>query len=68
MIAWVFDREALGPPPDGVELADEPGPDVEFAVVRGWEDLRALEGLSPCASSSPLRRAWTGSSTACPRG
>ncbi len=45
MIAWVFDRAALGPAPEGVELAEELGPDVEFAVVH-WEDLRALEGLS----------------------
>ena len=45
MIAWAFDRAALGPPPPGVELAAELGPDVEFAVVH-WEDLRALEGLS----------------------
>jgi len=45
VIAWAFDRAALGPPPEGVELADELGPDVEFAVVH-WEDLRALEGLS----------------------
>jgi phosphoglycerate dehydrogenase-like enzyme len=45
VIAWVFDRAALGPSPPGVELTDELGPDVEFAVVH-WEDLRALEGLS----------------------
>ena len=45
MIAWAFDRAALGAPPEGVELAAELGPDVEFAVVH-WEDLRALEGLS----------------------
>ena len=45
MIAWAFDREALGPPPEGVELASELGPGVEFAVVH-WEDLRALEDLS----------------------
>ena len=45
MIAWAFDRAALGAPPDGVELAAELGPEVEFAVVH-WEDLRALDGLS----------------------
>jgi phosphoglycerate dehydrogenase-like enzyme len=45
VIAWAFDRAALGPPPPGVELAAELGPGVEFAVVH-WEDLRALEGLS----------------------
>ena len=45
MIAWAFDRAALGAPPEGVELAAELGPDVEFAVVH-WEDLRALEGLT----------------------
>jgi phosphoglycerate dehydrogenase-like enzyme len=45
VIAWAFDRAALGAPPEGVELATDLGPDVEFAVVH-WEDLRALEGLS----------------------
>jgi phosphoglycerate dehydrogenase-like enzyme len=45
VIAWAFDPEALGPLPDGVELAAQLGPDVEFAVVH-WEDLRALDGLS----------------------
>jgi phosphoglycerate dehydrogenase-like enzyme len=45
VIAWAFDRAALGPPPPGVELAAELGPDVEFAVVH-WEDLRGLDGLS----------------------
>jgi phosphoglycerate dehydrogenase-like enzyme len=45
VIAWAFDRAALGAPPEGVELAAELGPDVEFAVVH-WEDLRALEGLT----------------------
>jgi phosphoglycerate dehydrogenase-like enzyme len=44
--AWVFDREAFGSPPDGVELSDEPGDDVEFAVVRGSKpDLGAMESL-----------------------
>jgi phosphoglycerate dehydrogenase-like enzyme len=32
VIAWAFDRERLGEPPDGVELAAELGPDVVFAV------------------------------------
>ena len=32
MIAWAFDPAALGPPPPGVELADELGPEVAFAV------------------------------------
>ena len=44
MIAWVFDRAALGAPPPGVELADEPGPEVEFVVPR-WEDIPALEKM-----------------------
>jgi phosphoglycerate dehydrogenase-like enzyme len=47
VIAWAFDREALGPPPAGVEIVDELGPEVEFAVPR-WDaaprlkDVRAL--------------------------
>jgi phosphoglycerate dehydrogenase-like enzyme len=44
--AWVFDRDAFGPPPDGVQLCDAPGADVEFAVVRGHEpDLDAMTAL-----------------------
>ena len=47
MIAWVFDAERFGPPPPGVELAGELGPDVVFAVPdRPPPDparLRALE-------------------------
>ena len=42
--AWAYDREALGPPPHGVEVVAEPGPDVEFVVPR-WEDLPALEEM-----------------------
>jgi phosphoglycerate dehydrogenase-like enzyme len=44
VIAWAFDREALGPPPDGVEVVDEPGPDVEFVIPR-WDDLPALQEM-----------------------
>ena len=44
MIAWAFDRAALGPPPPGVELVAEPGPEVEFVVPR-WEDVPALEQM-----------------------
>jgi phosphoglycerate dehydrogenase-like enzyme len=47
VIAWVFDAERLGPPPPGVELVDELGPDVVFAVpddpLPDPERLRALE-------------------------
>jgi phosphoglycerate dehydrogenase-like enzyme len=47
VIAWAFDGGAIGAPPPGVELADELGPEVEFAVVdgpssRGLGDLPAL--------------------------
>ncbi len=46
MIAWVFDRAALGAPPEGVRVSEEPGEDVEFAVVRGDEpDLGAMASL-----------------------
>ncbi|MGZ3441388.1 MAG: NAD(P)-dependent oxidoreductase [Polyangia bacterium] len=46
MKAWVFDRDAFGAPPDGVTLCDEPGDDVEFAVVRGSKpDLGAMASL-----------------------
>jgi phosphoglycerate dehydrogenase-like enzyme len=44
VIAWVFDAAALGAPPPGVQLAAEPGPDVEFVVPR-WEDVPALEQM-----------------------
>lgn len=44
MIAWAFDREALGPPPDGVEVVDVPGPEVEFVIPR-WDDVPALEEM-----------------------
>ena len=44
MIAWVSDREALGPPPPGVELADGPTPEVEFVVPR-WTESLALGEL-----------------------
>lgn len=45
MKAWAYDREALGPPPPGVEVVAEPTPDVEFVVPR-WEDIPALEEMS----------------------
>jgi phosphoglycerate dehydrogenase-like enzyme len=44
VIAWAHDPEALGPPPDGVELAAELGPDVEFAIPV-WFDPPDLGGL-----------------------
>jgi phosphoglycerate dehydrogenase-like enzyme len=42
--AWAYDPEALGPPPDGVQVVGEAGPDVEFVVPR-WEDIPALENM-----------------------
>jgi phosphoglycerate dehydrogenase-like enzyme len=42
--AWAYDREALGPPPAGVEVVAEPGPDVEFVVPR-WEDIPTLDEI-----------------------
>jgi phosphoglycerate dehydrogenase-like enzyme len=42
--AWAYDRDALGPPPPGVEVVAQPGPDVEFVVPR-WEDLPALDEI-----------------------
>jgi phosphoglycerate dehydrogenase-like enzyme len=42
--AWAYDPEALGPPPDGVQVVGEAGPDVEFVVPR-WEDIPALEDM-----------------------
>jgi phosphoglycerate dehydrogenase-like enzyme len=44
VIAWVFDPAGLGEPPPSVDLADEPGPDVEFVVPR-WEDVPALDQM-----------------------
>jgi phosphoglycerate dehydrogenase-like enzyme len=44
VIAWTFDPEALGPPPPGVEVVDEPAPEVEFAVPR-WDDAARLKDL-----------------------
>jgi phosphoglycerate dehydrogenase-like enzyme len=44
VIAWAFDRAALGPPPPGVEVADEPGPEVEFVVPDG-DHLPPLDAL-----------------------
>ena len=54
MKAWATDREALGPPPPGVEIVDAPAPGVEFVVPR-WDeslhlhelpDLRVIQVLS----------------------
>jgi phosphoglycerate dehydrogenase-like enzyme len=42
--AWAYDPGALGPPPDGVQVVGEAGPDVEFVVPR-WEDIPALEKM-----------------------
>jgi phosphoglycerate dehydrogenase-like enzyme len=42
--AWAYDRDALGPPPAGVEVVAEPAPDVEFVVPR-WEDIPALDAM-----------------------
>jgi phosphoglycerate dehydrogenase-like enzyme len=42
--AWAYDPEALGPPPDGVQVVAEAAPDVEFVVPR-WEDIPALEDM-----------------------
>ena len=44
MKVWAYDRERLGPPPPGVEVVDEPSPDVEFVVPR-WEDMPALDEI-----------------------
>lgn len=47
MRVWVYDREPLGSPPPGVELADEPDGEVEFALPR-WRsmpDLFAMPSL-----------------------
>ena len=44
MKAWAYDRDALGPPPPGVEIVADPAPDVEFVVPR-WEDLPALDAM-----------------------
>jgi phosphoglycerate dehydrogenase-like enzyme len=47
VIAWTFDPEALGPPPPGVEITGELGPEVEFVVPDGAHlpDLRKLPSL-----------------------
>jgi phosphoglycerate dehydrogenase-like enzyme len=42
--AWAYDREALGPPPPGVEVVADATAEVEFVVPR-WEDIPALEDL-----------------------
>jgi phosphoglycerate dehydrogenase-like enzyme len=42
--AWAFDPQALGPPPEGVEVVAQIAPDVEFVVPR-WEDVPALEDI-----------------------
>ena len=44
MKVWAYDSDRLGPPPPGVEVVAEPGPDVEFVVPR-WEDLPALDEI-----------------------
>ena len=44
MIAWAFDLEALGPPPPGVEVVEEPVPEVEFVVPR-WDSMPVLDEL-----------------------
>ena len=44
MIAWAFDPEALGPPPPGVEVVEEPVPEVEFVVPR-WDSMPVLDEL-----------------------
>jgi phosphoglycerate dehydrogenase-like enzyme len=41
---WAYDGEKLGPPPPGVEVVAEPGPEVEFVVPR-WEDLPPLDEI-----------------------
>ena len=60
MKAWAYDRDALGPPPPGVEVVAEPGPDVEFVVPR-WEDLPALDqmpALRVVLLRAPRRLCW----------
>jgi phosphoglycerate dehydrogenase-like enzyme len=42
--AWAYDAEALGPPPAGVEVVADPGPDVQFVVPR-WEDIPSLHDM-----------------------
>ena len=44
MKVWAYDSDKLGPPPPGVEVVAEPGPDVEFVVPR-WEDLPELDEI-----------------------
>jgi phosphoglycerate dehydrogenase-like enzyme len=41
---WAFDPEALGPPPPGVEVVEEPVPEVEFVVPR-WDSMPVLDEL-----------------------
>lgn len=44
MKVWANEPEALGPLPPGVELVDEPGPDIEFLIPR-WTESHALDEL-----------------------
>ena len=44
MIAWTFEPAALGELPPGVQLAPEPGPEVEF-IVPDWLHLPDLDEL-----------------------
>jgi phosphoglycerate dehydrogenase-like enzyme len=45
VIVWTFDPQALGALPPDVELAPEPGPEVEF-VIPDWLHLPELDRLS----------------------
>jgi phosphoglycerate dehydrogenase-like enzyme len=44
VIAWASDPEALGSPPPGVEVVDEPNPEAEFVVPR-WDEALHLHEL-----------------------
>jgi phosphoglycerate dehydrogenase-like enzyme len=44
VIAWASDPEALGPPPPGVEVVDQPSPEVEFLVPR-WDESLLIDEL-----------------------
>jgi phosphoglycerate dehydrogenase-like enzyme len=44
VIAWTYDPEALGPPPPGVEIVDDPSADAEFVVPR-WEEVPDLDRM-----------------------
>jgi phosphoglycerate dehydrogenase-like enzyme len=44
VIAWTFEPAALGELPPGVQLAPEPGPEVEF-IVPDWLHLPDLDAL-----------------------